>query len=53
MKKTVKLSLITLLPFFGFSQSQDNGRVIKVPVIFHVIYSATQHEGRTDGGNMS
>jgi hypothetical protein len=37
----------------SLTQVLDDGRIIKIPVVFHVIYSDRSHEGRNDKGNTS
>lgn len=55
MKRIHYYILFTILFLFGketFPQSLDE-KIIRIPVIFHVLYSDRTHDNRSDGGNIN
>lgn len=53
MKNLLILLALVVSTNKSLAQIIDNGRIIRIPVVFHVIYSDRSHEGRNDKGNTS
>lgn len=52
MKKIPLFLALAIAQLLAYGQRAPD-KTIRIPVIFHVIYSGRAHEGRTDGGNVS